>query len=256
MLDYGATLASVDFVSELALYYRPPTRRTDRRLVFFSHGRGGDAVQAMASGSSADPGGLYRVIRELVRRDYVVASFTWAGSTHWGKPAARNRIPANLLGAVAVELGVDTDVVAWLAYSMGYVLPGASALPTVGVLPAVAAVVGVAPATNVDELYARGAPWSTEIDAAFATWGTAGGDAFDPIDSTAALAGVPVQLWSGAADVTIPPGDVLGGVARYAGALAAVTDVELRAVAGDHGTVWQAVDPVAVADHIDGGVWT
>lgn len=244
-LDYGPAYSIVSG-SDAMVVYSPLVYATNQRLILFSHGRAGDAFQMLPSATSSDPGGVYKVVRELVRRGYVVAGFTFSSTTNWGSPTAVTIVNTHLT-AQATPLRVSTSKVGWLAYSMGYALASnwTRANPT-----KTAVMVGVAPATDLDEAYSRGGTFATQIDAAYSTWASAGGNNYDPIDSISTLAGIKRQLWAGSSDTTILPGDVSGGVLRYANACAAA-DVDMHTVAGDHGTVWANVDPVTVADYVD-----
>lgn len=231
--------------SEYALTFTPVGHRSSeaKPLVLFSHGRGGDAQQAQPSGTTADPGGLYRIIRALVDRGYVVASFTFGSTSHWGRPAAVTQLDSDLTWAAA-NLGVAVDRVAILAYSMGWTLAHNWGRQNLG---KVAALVGVAPGTNIDYHYTTGG-LSAEIDAAWSTWASAGGNTHDPIDNVAALNSLPALLYGGASDTVIPPGDVTGGVQAYASAYG--VNATYAQVAGTHDTLWQSLDPEAVARFI------
>lgn len=243
-MDYGAEYSTA---GDDRVIYRPLRRIAGRRMVVLSHGRGATPQQFLPDGSSAEPGGAYRVAKELCDRGYIVVGWTFGTETHYGSPAAHAQANANFAALAAAE-GVLTDKIAWLAYSMGFTLASSWSRANAG---KTAALVGIAPLTDIDEWMGRGEPAVSEVNAAFNTWASAGGDDFDPINHHGQIAAVPKQVWAGLQDPTILPGDVAGGIERYALASGA----EYRPIAGNHGTLWFNVDPIAVADFIDAGDW-
>lgn len=250
-MDYGPRYANVGG-GEFVMRYVPHGHREGsggtRKLVLFCHGSGGDAQQIEPSTSSSTPGGLYLVCKELVRFGYVVASYTYSSTTNWGNSTSIAQLDTNLTYA-ASNFGVAVNKVAFLCYSMGHVTAANWARTNSA---KVAAIVGVAPSTDVDYHYANG--HSAAIDAAYGgSWATNGGNNFDPINSTASINSIPWKGYAGDSDTTVPPGDVSGGVQRYANTYGANASVSV--VSGTHNTIWASVPAGEVAAFIHAGLW-